>query len=159
VVPQSEMQPRICQRQARERFAYVSMFSGDSLEEFLAHRCIVKQVPHFDARAGRAIPGANWRQVAALAVNLGPDIAAFMARLQCYAGHAAYRSQGSAAKTQRADPEQVVSVVELAGGVTGEGQFEVFGLNSTSVIHDDDAFGPALVEFDVDARAAGVDGV
>ena len=48
---------------------------------------------------------------------------------------------------------------ELAGGVAGEGERQVVGMDAAAVIDDADQLGAALLDLDVDARAAGVDAV
>src|SRR5437763_964903 len=64
-----------------------------------------------------------------------------------------------AAEAQRADAEEVVGVFELAGGVAGERQRQVVGVDAAAVVRDADQFGAALLDLDVDAPAAGVHGV
>ena len=48
---------------------------------------------------------------------------------------------------------------QLAGGVAGEGQRQVVGDDAAAVIDDADQLGAALLDLDVDAAAAGIDGV
>ena len=67
-------------------------------------------------------------------------------------GDAADRRQGLAAKAERADAEQVVGVAQLAGGVAGEGERQVVGVDAAAVVDDADQLGAALLDVDVDAR-------
>src|SRR5262249_52325535 len=57
---------------------------------------------------------------------------------------------------QGADAKQVVGVLQLARGVAGEGQAQVVLVDAAAVIDDADAVDAALLDLDVDARAAGV---
>ncbi len=80
-------------------------------------------------------------------------------RLNRHLGDATDRGHRFAAKPERADPEQVLGVSELAGRVAGEHERQVGGLNAVPVVDDPDQFGPALFEIDVDAGCPGVDRV
>ena len=51
------------------------------------------------------------------------------------------------------------AVLELAGGVTGEGQRQVVGVDAAAVIDDADQLDAALLDLDIDATGAGIDGV
>src|SRR6185312_6785972 len=80
-------------------------------------------------------------------------------RLQADLGDTADGRQRLAAKTQRVDAEEVVQVLQFAGGVAGEGQRQVLGSNTTTIIHNLDEVAAAAGHFHIDAHAAGVDGV
>ena len=73
--------------------------------------------------------------------------------------HAADRGQRFAAKAERADAEEIVGVVQFAGGVAGKGQRQIVGVDAAAVVDDANQFDAALLDFDIDARAAGVNGV
>ena len=49
--------------------------------------------------------------------------------------------------------------LQLAGGVAGERQRQVVGVDAAAVVDDADQFGAALLEVDVDAGGPGIDGV
>ena len=66
-------------------------------------------------------------------------------------GDAADGGQRLAAEAERADAEQVVGVVQLAGGVAGEGQRQVVGVDAAAVVDDADQLDAALLDLDVDA--------
>ncbi len=74
-------------------------------------------------------------------------------------GDAADGGEGLAAEAEGADAEQVVGVAELAGGVAGEGQRQVVGGDAAAVVGDADQLGAALLQVDVDALRAGINGV
>src|SRR5205085_7669768 len=63
------------------------------------------------------------------------------------------------AEAEGADAEQVVGVAEFTGGVAGQGQRQVVGGDAAAVVDDADQLGAALVQVDVNALRAGVDGV
>src|SRR5439155_9093295 len=132
---------------------------GDGAEELAAHRRIVEQVPDLDAGAGRAVPGPDGRQFAAVAGEFGPARLAGRPRLQRDLGDAADGGEGLAAEAERADAEQVVGGLQLAGGVAGEGEGQILGGDAAAVIGDADQLRAALLDLDVDARAAGIDAV
>ena len=79
--------------------------------------------------------------------------------MQIDLGHAGDGRQGLAAKAERVHREQIVGRGQLAGGVIGEGEAHVVGQDAAAVIDDADQVGPALVDVDVDAPAAGIDAV
>jgi hypothetical protein len=77
--------------------------------------------------------------------------------LERHLGDAADRGQGLATKAESADAEEILGAVQLAGGVAGEGQGQVFRLDAAAVVHHLDEIRAALGHLDVDAPAAGVD--
>src|SRR5207253_10440831 len=70
VVPERQMQGRLRQRQARKGFGDVADFRRGGLEEFAAHRGVIKEMLYFKARAGRTVPGADCCYGAAVAGDL-----------------------------------------------------------------------------------------
>src|SRR5262249_52983574 len=114
---------------------------------------------HLDPRAGGAVPGAGRGQLAAAAGDLGAVGPARRAGLQGDLGDAADGGQGLAPKPQGADAEEVLGAGQLAGGVAGEGERQVVRLDAAAVIDHPDEVGAAPLDVDVDAAAAGVDGV
>ena len=59
----------------------------------------------------------------------------------------------------RVHVKEIVGRVELAGGVAGEGQRQIVASDAAAVVDDADQLDAALLDVDVDARAAGIDGV
>ena len=80
-------------------------------------------------------------------------------RLQRHLRDAADGGEGLAAEAFRGDAEEVVGGAELAGGVGGEGEAEVVGVDAASVVDDADEVESAVFEVDIDAGGAGVDTV
>jgi hypothetical protein len=74
-------------------------------------------------------------------------------------GDAADGGQRLAAEAEGADLEQVVGIAQFARGVVAERQRQVVGVDAAAVIDDADQVGTALLDIDIDARAAGVNGV
>ncbi len=79
--------------------------------------------------------------------------------LQSHLGDAADGGQHLAAEAQGVDAEDVLGRVQLAGGVAGEGQRQVVGVDATAVVDDLDEAAAALPDLHVDTCAAGIDGV
>ena len=79
--------------------------------------------------------------------------------MQRHLGDAADRGQRLAAKAERADAKEIVGLAQLAGGVAGEGERQIVGVDAAAVVHDANQFGAALFEVDVDARRAGVQAI
>ena len=76
---------------------------------------------------GEPFQGRDRREFAAVA---GDGRAAGLVgrpRLQADLGDAADGGQRLAAKAERVDAEEIVGIVQLAGGVAGEGQRQVLG--------------------------------
>ena len=69
------------------------------------------------------------------------------------------RGQGLAAEPQRADAEQVVGLGELARGVGGDGQRQLFGRDSAAVVRHPHQVQSAVGGGNVDPRGPGIDGV
>jgi hypothetical protein len=74
-------------------------------------------------------------------------------------GDATDGGQRLAAEAERADLEQVVGIAQFARDVVAERQRQVVGVDAAAVIDDADQIGAALLGLDVNACAAGVDGV
>ena len=55
--------------------------------------------------------------------------------------------------------EQVIGTGQFAGGVTGKGERQVLGNNAMPIVHHADELGAALLDVDIDPRAAGIDRV
>jgi hypothetical protein len=49
--------------------------------------------------------------------------------------------------------------MQLVGGVAGEGQGQIVGVDAAAVIDDLDEVAATVPDFDIDASAAGIDGV
>ena len=130
----------------------MAQFGRVGLEELLADRGIEEQVSGLDAHAGGAVPGADRGKFAAVAEDLGTDILVLGGRLQSHTGDAADRRQRLAAEAHRADAEQIVGLMELAGGMAGEGERQVVRLDAAAVVDDADQLRAALLEVDLDAR-------
>src|SRR5262249_59756732 len=64
-----------------------------------------------------------------------------------------------AAKAERADTEQIVGAVELAGGVAGEGERQIVRGNAATVVDDANEFGAALLDVDIDPCSARIHAV
>ncbi len=74
-------------------------------------------------------------------------------------GDAADGGQGLAPEAQRVDVEESLDVGEFAGGVAGKGQGQIVGLDAAAVVHHLDQVDAALGHLDINALAAGINGV
>ena len=54
---------------------------------------------------------------------------------------------------------EVVDVLDFAGGVGGEGEDEIVGMEAAAVVAHADEFAAAVFDVDVDVGRSGVDGV
>src|SRR5262249_4214531 len=130
-------------------------------------RRVVEEMPDLDARSGRAVPDLDRRQLASMGRDLGAchrraksaSDRSIHARLQRDLPDAGDRRQRLAAKAHGGDGKEIVGGGEFAGGVIGEGELEVVGMNAVAVVHDADKLAAALFDVDVDARRAGVEAV
>ncbi len=147
------------QRQPRERFGDMAHLGRRRSEELAAHGRVEEQVLDLDARAGRAVPRADGAEIAAVADDFGAAAFFGRPRLQRHLGDAADGGEGFAAEAEGLDAKEVVGVVELAGGVGGEGQRQVVGVDAAAVVGDADQLDAALFHVHVHAAGAGVDGV
>ncbi len=59
----------------------------------------------------------------------------------------------------RADAEQVVGPADFAGGVAGDGQRQVVGVNPRAVVGDADQLGPPFEDVDFDAGGERIEAV
>src|SRR5207253_1875888 len=98
-------------------------------------------------------------ELAAVTRQLGPGVVIARPGLQGDLADAADRRQRLAAKTERLDAEQVVRIPQFARGVAGERERQIVGQDAAAVVDDANQLGAALLDVDVDARAAGVDAV
>src|SRR5262249_38955899 len=80
-------------------------------------------------------------------------------RLNADLGDAADRGQRFAAKTKRADAEQIIGAGELAGRVAGKGEGQIFRKDAAAVVDDTNQLRAPLFDVDVNAAAAGIDRV
>ena len=114
---------------------------------------------HLDARARGAVPRPQGRELTAVAGDLGATRHVGRTRLKGHLSDAGDGGEGLAAEAERADAEKVVGILKFAGGVADEGQWQVVGVDAAAVVHKTDKVAATLFNIDVDARAAGVDGV
>src|SRR5262249_4755724 len=94
-----------------------------------------------------------------VAADLGAALVAAGPGLQRHLGDGTDRRQALAAESQGADGEQFAGVAQFAGGVGGEGQRQVVGLDAAAVIDDAEEVEAALADLDVESTGAGVDAV
>jgi hypothetical protein len=116
-------------------------------------------VPDFYPRTRGTIPRADRTESPAVAEHLAPVGPAGRPCLDGHLGHTADRGHRLAAEPEGADPEQVVGVLQLAGGVAGEHERQVGRVDPVPVVHDADQLAPALFEVDVDSGSSGIDRV
>ena len=128
-------------------------------QELAADGRVEEEVLDLDARAGRAVPRSDGAEVAAVAGDLGAADFVRRPRLQRHLGDAADGGEGLPAEAEGADAEEIVRIVELAGGVAGEGQRQVVGVDAAAVVGDANQLDAALLHVHVDATGAGVEGV
>ena len=159
VVLERQMQVRLGEGDAGHDLADVPHLGGRRAQELAPHRRVPEEMPDLDPGPGRSVPESDRGQFAAMAVNLGSERFAAGPRLERHLGDAADRRQGFAAKSHGADAEEVVRAGELAGGVVGEGEREVGGVDAAAVVDDADRLGAADFDVDIDSGGAGVEAV
>ncbi len=157
VVPQREMHLRVCQRQPRQGFADVPHFGLRRTQKLAPHGRVEKQVLHFDASCPAGCCTASiGRDCPPTTSNCAPASNWRPGRLRSVEpADFGDRSQRFAAKPERAHVEQIVGIFQLAGGVAGDGQRQLFGRNAAAVVDDADQVRPPLLDRNVDARCAG----
>ena len=79
--------------------------------------------------------------------------------MQADLGDTADGGQGFAAEAKGVDVAEIPDLVQFAGGVAGEGQGQIVGVDATAVIDDLDEVAAAVPHFDVEACAASINGV
>ncbi|MNJ25996.1 hypothetical protein D3C77_204590 [compost metagenome] len=97
--------------------------------------------------------------VAAFGFHLPGLLGVTGARGQGQAGDRTDRGQGLTTKAQAHDPLEVFQVADLAGGVPGQGQRQVIGSDTATVVAHPQQLDAALLDFDVDAFGTGVQAV
>ncbi len=147
------------QRQARKGFADVAHLGAGGAQKLAANRRVEKQMAYLDARARRSVPGPNLREITAVTGQFGTVRRSGNSRLEDDLGDTANRGQRLATEAERTDGEQIVGTGELAGGVTGEGKRQVVGRDAAAIIDDANRLDAALLDFHVDPRSAGIDGI
>ena len=115
------------------RLADVAHLGARCLQELPAHRRVEEQVPHLDARAGRAVPGPTGRQLAAVAGELGA-VGSAPAAATAASTWATPPIDARASPRKPSVPmrNRSSAVRELAGGVAGEGERQVVGVRCRS---------------------------
>src|SRR5437773_1158128 len=109
----------------------------------------------FSFQGGTGLSASPAGRTRAMTVNSATVLIARLPR----AGGPREAGQGLAAEAQRGDAEEFVGAAQLAGGVAGEGQRQVVGGDAAAVVGHADRVGAAALDLEVDAGAAGVDGV
>ncbi len=159
IVREREVDVRMGERQASQRFGRVAHFGLRRAEEFVPHRGVEEQVPHFDRRANRAADRRDRPRLAADDLELGPTLCLGRAAAERESADLGDRGQRFAAETERADAEQVVGLADFAGGVAGHGERQLVGRDAAAVVRDADQLAAPLLYRDVDPAGAGVDRV
>src|SRR5690606_31673404 len=113
----------------------------------------------FDERAHRATAGLDVANAAGVHLELVAGGGVGLPAADAEAADRRDGGEGFAAEAHRADAEQVVGGFDLAGGVAGDGQREVVGVNAFAVVDDADELGAAVGDVDLDARREGVEAV
>lgn len=159
VVPQHHVQPRIRQRHPRELFGDVCEFCRGGFEELAADGRVEEEFADFDLRAGRAATGLERRHLSAVHLHLDAGELVGLAGAEAEAGDFADRRERLAAEPHRLHVEQVVGGGDFAGGVAGDGQGDVVGVDSFAVVDDADQLRSPLFDVDFDAGRQRVDRV
>ncbi|MNZ91226.1 hypothetical protein D3C78_1102010 [compost metagenome] len=157
VVPQVEGHIEAGQGQAPDDFLQVIEFGLFGLEKLATGRGIEEQVTHFHRGADRVCGRLHTRSHVA---TFGLDLPGFActggARRQGQARHRADGGQGLATKAQAQHTFEVFQFADLAGGVSGQGQWQVVGGNTAAVVTYPQQLDAALLHFDIDASGTGV---
>ncbi len=147
------------QRHPRELLADVAELGGDGPQKLAADRRVVKQVANLDHGAHRAAAELHGSGLPAVDGNLVAIDRIDAAAAEAQATDGCDRRQRLAPKAHRADPEQIVGPGDFAGGVAGDGEPKVLGVNPLAVVGHADQLAAAVADLDVDAGGQGVDAV
>ncbi|EHM54527.1 hypothetical protein HMPREF9080_01238 [Cardiobacterium valvarum F0432] len=157
VVFQVDADACVAEGEALHELLDVGALGALAFEEFFPRRGVVEKVADFDGGAGRVCGGADgesqmWTDAPGLFLSFG-------AAGQGGFGDGGDTRQGLAAKAEGSDVFEVVDVLDFAGGVGGEGEGEVVGVDAAAVVADADEFAAAVFDVDIDVGRAGVNGV
>ena len=157
VVFQVDADARMAEGEALHELLDVGALGALAFEEFFPRRGVVEKVTDFDGGAGRVCGGTDGEpQMRTDAPGL---FLSFGAAGQGGFGDGGNAGQSLAAKAEGGDVFEIVDVLDFAGGVGGEGENEIVGMDAAAVVADADEFAATVFDVDVNVGRAGVDGV
>jgi len=134
-----------------DHFLQMIEFGFFGLEKLAPRGRIKEQVAHFNRCAHRMGSRLDPRRhVAAFGLDLPGLIGIAGARRQGQARHGADRRQGLTAKAQAHHLFEVFQVADFTGGVTGQGQRQVIGRNSTAIVAHPQQLDATQLNIDID---------
>ena len=159
VVPQSEMHPRMGQRNPRELLADMRELRRLRLQELPPHRRVQKQSPHVDLRPRRR-PARPWfLDDPSLDLDLRPHLQLGRTRPQPERRHLRNRRQRLPPEPHRLHAEQIIRLGQLARRVRRDRQFDVFRVDPAAVVDDANQLRAPLLALDIDPRSPGIHGI
>ncbi|EEG24102.1 hypothetical protein EIKCOROL_01183 [Eikenella corrodens ATCC 23834] len=137
----------------------MGVFGVFGFEEFAPGGGVEEEVGHFHAGA-YGMGGRGGRlDLPVAGAHLAGGSAAFLAAGEGEAGHGGDAGQPFAAKTHAAHVFQILQRGDFAGGVAGEGEREVVGVDAAAVIGHADEADAAAGQLNLDAGGAGINTV
>ena len=159
IVRQCHVQSWMGQCHPGELFGDVAKFGGRPLEKLAANRGVGEQAGDVERRAGW--PGGRLRgpDVAVVDDQLGSGDRLGGATADDESADLRDRCQCFATESHRVDAKQILGRADLAGGVCGDGQQDVVGVDSFSVVDDPDPLAASLFDLDINPGRQGIDAV
>ena len=154
---QFDVGPRQCQR--AQPVLDVRQLGAFGAQELAPRGHVVEQVAHFHRGAGRMRVRRHLADLAAIDLQQRAVLAAGAPRRQPEAADRGHRRQRFAAEAERGHGFQVVDAGDLAGGVARHRQRQFVGLDAAAIVADPDQADAAVLQVDVDAAGAGIQGV
>ena len=159
VVAQDQVDPRVGQRDAGELLADVAELGRRLPQELPADRQIAEQVADLDGGSHRATDRHNRAHVPGVDGDFRPGGKLLLPAAQAEPADLGNRGQRFAPEAHRLHVEQVVGTAQLAGGVGGDRQRQVIGMNSLTVVDNPQQFGSPGHHVNLDPGRQGVDAV
>jgi hypothetical protein len=155
----AERDRRIGDGVAADQFENAPPLGRLGFEELTPSRRIEEQVAHTDDRADRRPAPRPPPRLAAFHPQTGAAGFVGAPADDLHTGNRPDGGQRLAAEPERPDGEQIIGVLQLGGGVSGDRQRQLGGGNAAAVIGDFDQSLPGPFEADLDARCPGIESV
>jgi len=159
VVAEPETDARPAQGNGAQPVLDVAELGALGAQELAPRRDVEEQVADLDRGADRVRRRRRRADATVLGVDPPAVVVAGGARDQGETGDRGDRGQGLAPEAQAGDPQQVVEVGDLGGGVAGQGQGQLPGRDADAVVAHPHQPGTAGLDLDLDAVGAGIQGV
>ena len=149
----------IAQSKTGDHFVDRSIFVGGFFEKRLTRRHVIKQIAHDDG--GTLRTACAFQGYYRTAFHQGPHslLRTFGSRLHFYLGNGRNRWKRFAAKTQRAQSEQIIALRNFAGRMVLEGEAHFSRGNSAAVVRNSEVRDPPFAQFNGNRSRASVQGI